>query len=345
MIALGHKVVIACQPGSSILAKAREHDIPVEEVVIRGSIDPKAIWDLYRIIRKHRIDVVNTHSGKDSWPGGFAAKLARVDLLIRTRHLAIPLANNPFNFIHRMADGIITTGEAVRNAMIQDNGIASDRIVSIPTGVSLERFQPGLSAGHLRQEFTIGADSPVITMVAILRSVKRHDVLVEAAKQLVPLFPKLVFLVVGDGPGREWVREKISAAGMADHFILTGHRDDIPEIMALSDVIVLTSDKEGVPQSLTQAMAMEKAVIAAPVGGIPDLIIDDATGLFAEAGNGASFAAAIARVLADEELRERLGKAARQHVLKKYTDEIMATETIDFYDRLLLRKNGQRTNR
>jgi glycosyltransferase involved in cell wall biosynthesis len=339
---LGHKVVIACQPGSGILQKAMEHGIPTEEVVMRGSIDPAAVWSLYRVIKRHGIDVVSTHSGKDSWSAGFAAKLARVGLLVRTRHLSLPISNSPFNFVYRLADGIVTTGEAIRNTMIAENGMDPANIVSIATGVSLERFDAQADgAGELKKEFGIPEGSPVVTMVAVLRNMKRHDLLVAAAALLRPEFPEARYLVVGDGPGVEWVEGLVREAGLEDRVIRTGYRNDIPQILAISDVVVLTSDKfEGVPQSLSQAMAMGRPVVAAPVGGIAELVLDNETGLLAQAGDAASFARAIGRLLNDQPLRLSLGRAARAHVLQGYTDDIMARKTLEFYAKLRKAKNA-----
>jgi glycosyltransferase involved in cell wall biosynthesis len=339
---LGHKVVIACQPESGILKKAGEFDIPVEQVVMRGSIDPVAVWHLYRVIRKHGINVVSTHSGKDSWPAGFAAKLAGVELLIRTRHLSNPISNNPFNFVYRMTDGIVTTGVAIRDTMIAVNGIPAEKIVSIATGVSLDRFDAGRSSDRdLKRELGVPAGAPVVTMVAVLRSMKRHDLLLAAAAQLRPEFPEARYLVVGDGPGREWIAGLAREAGLEDRVIMTGYRNDIPELLAISDVVVLTSDRfEGVPQSLSQAMAMGRPVVASPVGSIPELVVDGVTGILAEPGNAASFAAGIRRLLESETKRSALGSRAREHILNGYTDDMMAQKTVDFYDYLLARKKS-----
>jgi glycosyltransferase involved in cell wall biosynthesis len=340
MLELGHRVVIACQPESGILHKAREYGIPAEEVVMRGSIDPVAVWNLCRVIRKHHINIVSSHSGKDSWSAAFAAKLTRADLLVRTRHLSLPISNSPFNFVYRMVDGIVTTGEALRDTIIADNGIAAEKILSIATGVSLDRFTAGQTrAPGLKQELGIPEGVPVVTMVAVLRGMKRHDLLVQAAAQLRPQFPEARFLVVGDGPGREQVAELIRQAGLEDRVIMTGYREDIPEILGISDVVVLTSDKfEGVPQSITQAMAMGRPVVAAPVGSIGELVLDGITGFLAQAGDAASFARGIARLLADEPLRRALGETARKRVLEGYTDDIMVQKTLDFYRLLLAKK-------
>jgi len=336
---LGHQVLIAGQPESGILAKARAAGIPVAEVRIRRAFDPLALIELTRLMRAEKIDVVNTHSGKDSWVAGFAAKLAGADLLIRTRHLSVPISNHPLNFVYRMPDGIVTTGEALRETMVRDNRIPAQKIISIATGVPLERFEPTLSGTTIRKEFGIPQEAPLITMVAVLRSMKRHDLLVETAALLKQDFPQLRWLIVGEGPKRGAIERQIEELGLQKQIRLTGYRQDIPQILAASDIAVLTSDKfEGVPQSLSQAMAMGKPVIAAPIGSTRELIEDGQTGLLAETGQATSFAAGVARLLRDEPLRARLGQTAREHILARYSDRIMAERTIAFYQELLRRK-------
>jgi glycosyltransferase involved in cell wall biosynthesis len=340
---MGHKVVIACQPGSALLENATRHGIPVEEVVMRRVIDPKAVWKLYRAIKKHNIDVVSTHSSKDSWSGGIAAKLANVELLVRTRHVANRISQSPFNFVYRMPDGFVTTGEAVREAMIADNGVAADKIVSIATGVSLERFDPARPVNpELRRELGIPEGAPVVTMVALLRREKRHDVLVACAAIVKEEFPQARFLVVGDGAAKGRIEALVREAGLEQQVILTGYRNDVPELLAISDIALLTSQMEGVPQGITQAMAMGLPVVAAPVGGLAELVLEGKTGIRAQSGDPASYARALVTLLRDEPLRRKLGEAAREYVMERYTEEMMARRTLEFYNRLVSAKGRGR---
>lgn len=336
----GHDVLIACQPESGILVKAREVGIPVAEVVMRSGFDPRAILQLVQIIRSRQIDIVNTHSGKDTWLGSIAARLSGSRLLIRTRHLSIPISTSPFNFVHRMADGIITTGETIRNELITRNRLPADRIISIATGVSPQRFDPAAIDGSaIRHELGLPLDVPVITMVAVLRSMKRHDIFIEAARILNARFPEARFLIVGDGPGREWVEGMVRDAGLSERVVLTGYRQDVQNLFAASDVAVLTSDRfEGVPQSLSQAMAMGLPIVAAAVGSTGELLLHGETGLMAECGDAASFAEAIGKLLDDAPLRQRLGASARRHVLNNFTADVMFSRTVEFYETLLYRK-------
>jgi glycosyltransferase involved in cell wall biosynthesis len=332
MMEHGHKCLIVCQPESGILAKARENGIPFEEVVIRSSYDPRAVRDIYRLIRKYGVTVVNTHSGKDTWVGSFAARLAGVDLLVRTRHLSVPISTSIFNFVHKMADGIITTGESIRRELITRNRIPAERVLSIATGVSLKRFDPAKAdSSAVRSEFGIPDGAPVVTMVAVLRRMKRHDLLLAAARIVLQSYPETRFLLVGDGPIANAVKDQIAEMGLGSRAIMTGYRQDIQDILALSDVVVLTSDRfEGVPQSLSQAMAMSLPVVASPVGSIPELVIDGKTGLLATIGNAESFAEKITLLLGDQRLRTEIGAAARMHVHEGYTDEVMINKTIGF---------------
>lgn len=345
LIALGHRVVIVCQPGSVILKKARESGIPVEEVSIRGKFDLMAMRHICRLIRKHQVTVINTHSSKDTWVGSLAAKLAGAPLIVRTRHISKPISNNPLNFVHRLADGISTTGELIRDELIRVNRMSPDRIVSIPSGVSLERFDPETAdGGRVRREFGITDKCQLVAMVAVYRGMKRHDLLIDAARLVRQRFAAVKFLLVGKGTDSDALKMLITDAGLKDAVICSGHRDDIPDILSAADIIVLTSDRdEGVPQALTQAMVMARPVVAAPIGSIPELVLDGQTGLLAKTGDAQSFAEKIERLLLDSELRARLGKSARRHVLENYTDSIMAEKTIAFYQRLLAQKGGQNT--
>jgi len=340
MMALGHRMVIACQPGSPLAKNAREKGIPVEEVRIRGQFDVRAIRDIYRVIKKHRITVVNTHSSRDNWVGSLAAKLAGVTLLVRTRHHPVPISNSPLNFIHKLADGFIATGEAVRSGLVTDNLFAADRVISIPTGVSLERFSLGTETLPLKRELGIEPATRIVTIVSRLGKTKRHDLFVDAARMILSEHEDVKFLIVGDGMMQESIQQKITEHNLANDVLMTGYRADIPEFMAISNIVVLTSDSEGVPQVLTQAMAMQRPVVAAPIGAIPDLIEDGVTGLFAEAGNARSFADKIAMLLRDDGLSRNLGCAGRQHVLNHFTDDIMAAKTLAFYQQLLSKKQA-----
>ncbi len=334
MMRRGHETLVVCRPEAVLSSKAREAGIPVSTVPIRSSADMAAVAAMAGIFRKQRATVVNTHSGKDSWVGSIAAKIARVPLLIRTRHISVPIRRGAFNMIYRWPDGYITTGEMIREHLI-GQGIPADRVVSIPTGVDPGRFSVEVDGNRIREEFGVAPGAFLVSMIGVLRSWKRHDVLLSALRLLKERGVPIRALVVGEGPRREIIATEIREKGIADVALLTGYRGDIPEIVAASDAVVLASDRfEGVPQVILQAMAMGRPVVASPIGGIPEVVRPEATGLLCPAGDAHAYGDAITRLAGDPDLRERLGRAGRELVLAGYTAGAMVDRTEAFYSRL-----------
>jgi glycosyltransferase involved in cell wall biosynthesis len=331
MMRRGHRAAIVCRPEALLLGRAGDAGIPVIPVPIRSSADLAAVAAMVRIFRQRGATVVNTHSGKDSWVGSVAAKVARVPLLIRTRHISVPIRRHPFNMVYRWPDGYITTGEMIRDHLLAE-GIPAERVVSIPTGVDPERFSPAVDGGRIRREFGIAPDVFLVSMIGVLRTWKRHDLFLEAIRLLRERGVPAGALVAGEGPRREAIEAEIAAKGLAGTVILAGYRADVPEILAASDALVLPSDRfEGVPQVILQALAMERAVIASPVGGIPEVVHPEETGLLCPAGDAAAYAGALERLARDPALGERLGKAGRDRVLARYTVAAMGDRTEMFY--------------
>ncbi len=341
MMRRGHKVAIVCRPEASLLAKAGEAGIPVAAVPIRSSADVAAVAAMVRIFRRQRATVVNTHSGKDSWVGSIAAKIAGVPLLIRTRHISVPVRRGFFNMIYRWPDGYITTGEMIRDHLIR-KGISADRVVSIPTGVDITRFSAGVNGSRIRKEWGIAPGTFLVSMIGVLRSWKRHDVFLESIRLLNGGGVDAHGLIVGDGPQRGKIESELLRGGVSNRITLTGYREDVPEILASSDVVLLTSDRfEGVPQAILQAMAMARPVVASPVGGIPEVVRPGVTGLLCPPGDAPAFADALVGLAADPARRERLGKAGRDLVHSGYTLTATGEQTEAFYSRLASMKGFQ----
>ncbi len=336
---MGHDVTIMGVPDGQMVVKAREKGVPVIEQTMRHAYDLPVLWKLVGLLKKERYDVVNTHSSVDSWLVSAAAKLAGTPVLVRTRHLSVPLATHPFNFVYKWPDAIVTTAEMIRQSMIERNGYDPDRVVSIPTGVDLGRFNPWLDPGGIREELGLPEQGRVATMVAVLRSWKRHEIFLEAAAMMSLQRPDLRFLVVGEGPRRKQVEAKISELGLGDRVIMTGHRNDVERILAVSDVCFLTSESsEGVPQSVLQYQAMARPVVGTTAGGIPEVIEDGRTGLLCPINDPAALAEAGGRLLDDRELAADLGRSARRRVEERHSQEAMAEATLAMYERIFRAK-------
>ena len=272
------EVFLACKNNSIIKIKALESDIKVFTLPFKGNMDLKTLFSLNKIIKKYSIDIVNTHSGKDSWVGGLAARISGVKF-IRTRHLSNPISSSRFNFINELADYIFTTGESVKDNMIKHNRIKANKIASIPTGINTQVFNINrYERQKCRKQFNINEGEIVIGIIAVLRQFKRHDLFLKMANSLIEQYPekKLTFLIAGDGPQKSNIIDLIVDLGLAQNVHMLGHIDQVPQLLTAIDILVLTSDsKEGVPQSVMQALFMKKSVVASNSGSTKDLFFND----------------------------------------------------------------------
>ena len=274
----GIEVFLACRDDSMIKKKALENNIKVFTLPFRGNADFKTLFGLNKIIKAYSIDIVNTHSGKDTWVGGLAAKLAGIKF-IRTRHLSNFISPARTNFINELADYIITTGESVREDMIKFNRIQSHKIQSIPTGIDSSIFNPEkYDIAECRKQFNLRDNEIAIGILAVLRQFKRHDLFLQMAKAIIEKYSnkKLVFIIAGDGPQKNNIKKIINDLNLTPHVKFLGHVNNVSEFLSALDILVLSSDsKEGVPQSVIQGLFMNKPVVATNSGSTKDLLFDN----------------------------------------------------------------------
>jgi glycosyltransferase involved in cell wall biosynthesis len=329
----GHRVVIVACPDAKILPCARAARLVTHEVRMRHGFDLRAIRQLRAIIRSEHADILNTHSSVDSWVGGFAAKLSGVKL-VRTRHVSRPVSRHPLNFVHRMPDAIITTGEAVRQRLITYNGLSPDRVVSVPTGVDIAHFCPQPRQPEVRAALGVPADAKVVTMVAAFRPQKRHDVLLKAVT-LLRQWPDLYVVLVGEGGAL--VEPLARELGLGSRVVSPGHVDDIRPILSASDIVASASDTEGVPQSIAQALAMALPVVHTDVGSVGELIEHEHTGLLVPSGEPQALAAGIERFLREPSLARDCGRRGREHVRIHHSHDRMIKRVLEIYELLTIR--------
>jgi glycosyltransferase involved in cell wall biosynthesis len=328
----GVDVFLACRDDSVIRRKALENNIKVFTLPFRGNSDFKTLFGLNKIIKTYSIDIINTHSGKDTWVGGLAAKLAGIKF-IRTRHLSNRISPARTNFINELADYIFTTGESVREDMIKYNRIKPELIQSIPTGIDVDVFDPVLYDREVcRQQFNLQEDEVAIGIIAVLRQFKRHDLFLEMARLLVDSYPdkKLVFLLAGDGPQKDNIVSLIDQLELTSKVRMLGHVGQVPELLTALDAFVLSSDsKEGVPQSVMQALLMNKSVVATNSGSTRDLLNGDNFQLI-EAGSVLALVDAISFYLDGNNLNHD-----RSFIVNHYSKAVMSKKIVHLYHLLL----------
>src|SRR5881296_1245118 len=327
----GWGALIACQPGSRLFAEARASATDASAVRMRGAVDLGALWALRRLMRTRGVDLVHTHSSTDSWLGALAAKSLGLPV-VRSRHVSIAIRSA---LVYRLADRIVTSGEAVR-ALVVAAGIPPERVVAIPPGVDTTRFHPAVSGAAVRGELRLGAGEPLVGLVANIRGSKGHNVFLEAAREILTAAPRARFLIVGDGVGYEEVRRRVSALGLGERVTMTGFRRDIPEVMAALDVLVLPSIRsEATSQVIPQALAVGTPVVATTVGGSPELVRDGETGRLVPPADPHALAGAVLEILGDPARARAMGRAGQAAVAAGLTLDASMTRTTAVYRALL----------
>jgi glycosyltransferase involved in cell wall biosynthesis len=316
LIARGHDVRLLCPPEARVFEEARRRNVPATALPI-GRKRLRGLRALLEWFRTNPCDVVNTHSSTDSWLVALAVLvMGRPFPIVRTRHISAPVPTNGLTtwLYQRAARRVITTGESIRTQLIDRNGYTPGRIESIPTGIDETRFRPGDRAAA-RRTLGLPEDLALVGIVATLRSWKGHRYLIDA----VAAMPASVGLViVGDGPQREALESQ--SAVLRGRCWMPGNQEDVLPWLHALDVFALPSyANEGVPQALVQAMMSGLACVTTAAGSIGELARHDETALVVPAQEVETLRAAIGRLVADAGLRARLGAAARDDCVRRYS--------------------------
>lgn len=336
----GIEMALACRPGAQIGDRARAAGFGVYELPFAARLDPVTILGLRRLVRQHGLTLLHTHSSIDSWCGGLAGKLQGIPV-VRSRHLSATVSPglNARIVFDWLPDAVISSGRHIRDHLVEVCGCRDVKHFSIPAGADHRRFFPEADGTAVRAEFGLG-DTPVIGIVAVLRSWKGHRVLFEACASLLRDFPDLRLLVVGDGPLREHLPNWADDLGLAKHVIFAGHRDDVPACMKAMDVCVLPSLKnEATSQVMPQAMLIGTPVICSSAGGLTEVVRDGVTGRVVPPGDPVALAAALRETLTRlDETRQRSYRA-REYALKHLTFDKQVDDTLAVYRWVLAQCN------
>lgn len=328
----------ARDPMFGIDVRARRLDLDYVEIRERHSFDP-AIWPLLRrVVRDRGIDIVHGHDHKTNL----------MALLLAHAEPVIPLAtahgwsgrswrDRSYYFFERRLlprfPIVIAVSESIRRVILA-HGAAAGQVRRIPNGIDHEFFRRDPTVrDRLRRELGVATDDVVIGSVGRLEWIKRFDVLLEAVLGIREARPLVV--IAGEGACRELIAHRASALGLADRVRLLGHRSDIREIHHIFDVYVQSSDSEGIPNAVLEAMALETPVVATDVGGTRELITNGTHGLLVPPGDPASLAQAIEAALDDREGAARRAAAARDRVERELSFETRVAAVERVYQELV----------
>jgi glycosyltransferase involved in cell wall biosynthesis len=320
--------------------QASDLNIDYAEITERHSWDPKIWTALRRLVREKNIDIVHSHEYKSDLLGLLLAKFEPV-IPIATVHGWTGCTRREKFFysvdkrLLRRFPRLIAVSNQIRKTLIEA-GVREDRIHTIPNAIDTHVFRRDAArVKSVRDSLGLGPDDFVIGAVGRLEPQKRFDLLLQGFAQVRSTRPDLRLLIVGDGEERTNLEHDIRRLGLADSCRLLGHRTDIVDLHHAFNLLVQSSDYEGTPNAILEAMAMETPIVATKVGGTAELIQNGDHGLLAPPRSPAALARAIEESLDDVESTNKRRAAARLRVEQEFSFDkrLQAVEAI--YEQLI----------
>ncbi|MBW1896468.1 MAG: glycosyltransferase family 4 protein, partial [Deltaproteobacteria bacterium] len=289
--------------------------------------DVKSLLSLWHIMRQYKPHVVHTHTAKAGTLGRVAAALAGVPVIVHTFHGHVfhnyfpPLKSRCFRAIERVLSLLTTRIIAVSPQQREEIGGligAQRKMEDIRLGFDLSKFLAPREKKMARKNLGLPGDKWIVGAVGRLAPVKNLVLFIDIAERLSKERSDILFVVVGDGEDRQKLERLVRDKGLVDRVLFLGWQTDIERVYKAIDLLVLTSKNEGTPVAVIEAMASGCPVVAAPVGGVADLVKHDVTGLLAGPEDVDDFVNRVEQVLDKPERRQRLVAKARDFATSYY---------------------------
>ncbi|MCC6170077.1 MAG: glycosyltransferase [Caldilineaceae bacterium] len=306
----------------------------------------RALW---HFMLEHKINIIQTNIlGSNSFLVLALAKAMKIPVVTFTFHSQrfLPttegrsLKNRLYCLAYRLArhwtSDYVAVSNEIKQAMVRLLGLGEGKITAIGNGVDIDRYRQPTDRERLRRQLGLPPQAPVLITVGTLRTAKGHRYLIQAAADVLRRFPETHFLFVGDGELRHPLESQTAACGLTEKIHFLGSRQDIPDLLAASDVFVLPSLWEGLSMALLEAMAAAKPIVATAVSGTSQVIIDKENGILTPPGDAPALAQAICDVLSQLDAGAcAMGESARRRVAASFSVEKQAAEYMALYERLL----------
>lgn len=308
----------------------------------------RAMWRLYRLLCDERIQVIETLTHYSNVLGIIIAWLARVPVRISSQRNTLSQFPRWFLTIDAwvvnspLVDRMIAVSEQTRDFCVNVQRMKPEKIIVVPNGIDLTGFDVTQwlreDLETLRTDLSIPPDAVVLVTVARLHSQKGHHYLIQAATKILQDHPEVVFLWVGDGKLRSELTREICQVGISESFRLTGIREDVAQLLALSSLFVLPSLSEGMPNVVLEAMAAKLPVVATAVDGTNSLVIDGETGLLVPPADPTALSRAILTLLDDPDRCRQMGQKGYERVREHFSEQVMCQRYEEVIRTVLIQK-------
>jgi len=326
---------VLCAEGNAMEAYCEHNGIPhysYQNVFSKSFKNQKVLTD---ICERHQIDLIHVHDSHSHTLAFMSAVFGNERPIIVSRRVDFPLKDNYFSrkkYNHPSIKRYLCVSNKIKEVVSQ--GIEDiSKIKVVHSGIDVSRFNPDRSKKILRKEYRIPDEKLLIGNVAAIADHKDYFTFVNTADILIRKNVDAVFMIIGEGVLDQDIRKYIGSKKLEDRIIMTGFRDDIPDILPEFDIFLFTSKTEGLGTSLLDAFACEVPVVTTNAGGIPEIVKHHVNGLMAEAGNAEQLAEYVLSIINNESLRERFITNAKK-TLKDFSVEDMTEKTYRVYNEI-----------
>jgi len=309
-------------------------------IIKRGHrFDPRVFYQLYCIMRRDRYRLVQTALFYADVVGVITAAAAGISARISVETASH--GNRFFRPLHRhvmyrlamkFVSRIVAVSREVKQSLIAREKIPTECIEVIPNAVDMSSFDIGDADDTLKESIGITGRYPLLVTVARLDEVKGHTVLISALRLFKKKFPRFISVFIGDGPLRRRLEKEVKDAGLEEHIIFLGFRQDIAKLLPFFDIFVLPSLSEGLPNSVLEAMASGLPVVASAVGGIPEAVTDGYNGRTVPPSDPDSLAEALSGVAGDRKVCMEMGRRGKAVIAGHYSLQAQIESFIRLYE-------------
>lgn len=342
MTARGHDVRVIGLRGGAMAEEFRSQRIPVDELALQGMVGLPTFLQLTARLRRQRPDIVHTHLGRADNYGRMAARIARVPVIVSTVHNVEAWKSRFFLlwidawtsiFAHRL---VACSGRVAEH--LRELKVPMEKVVVVKNGICLRHWteKPDLAAvGGIRRELGAGQNEFVVGVIGRLETQKGHSYLFQAIAALKDEIPDLKLWVIGEGSLRESLERLAGELGLSAKITFAGVRRDMRLVYAALDLVVMPSLWEGLPITLLEAMACRRPIVATTVGGIPEVIAHEKSGLLVPPRDVPALAAGLKCCHRERQFTQSLASAAFETVTNEFSIEQNAEKLLALYDELV----------
>lgn len=334
--------VLRVRDGNPVAKELKKIDVPVDLIPIKNLRDMPGFKRLVAYIRAHQPDVVHTQLEASDIFGTLAAKYLQIPSVSTVHTLDVPSKKrrtywrNLIRWIvlRMFSKRVVAVSEITRQLYVK-LGIQKEKLVTLYNGIDLSIFSHnGSRTTNKKKVLNLPSDCVVLTTVAVLREPKGIQFMLKALPEILKVIPNMVYVIVGDGNFRESLEKLSKELGVVDHVMFLGHRTDVSAILAASDMFVFPTLQDALPTVLFEAMAANLPIVASEVGGVPEILQHEKTGVLIPPADPSKLVDACLRLLRDNELSSRISASACKMVKERFDIKKQIQSLVDLYDQV-----------